>query len=117
MTRMRTRIAPPFTKFYASYKRTLQYLLSMVSGGCENQMTRMKTVLASAVIAAGLGIVPVIAQHTGAGTGTLQHHGRGGMLAHMGAALNLTDSQKAAAKQIFADGRQQAQPVMDQMKQ
>ena len=61
--------------------------------------------------------MPVIAQQTGAASGTVQHHGRRGMLAHMGAALNLTDSQKAAAKQIFADGRQQAQPVMDQVKQ
>ncbi len=80
-------------------------------------MTRMKTVLASAVVAAGLGIVPVIAQQTGVANGTVQHHGRRGMLAHMGAALNLTDAQKATAKQIFADGRQQAQPVMDQVKQ
>jgi len=87
-------------------------------------MTRIKTIAASALLAAGINVLPAGAQQTGTTSGTASGtvagqggHLGGGMLGRAGAALDLTDAQKATAKQLFADSRQQSEPIVTQLRQ
>lgn len=80
-------------------------------------MNIMKTA-AAVVLAAGLITIPLAAQraqHGGSDFAGSWHGKR--LLGHMAAELNLTDAQKAAAKQLMADSKRQAEPVVEQMKQ
>lgn len=73
----------------------------------------IKRTITTAALAVGLATVGIAAQdgHRGRGFG---HHG--GMLGRAGAALNLTDTQKEFAKQLRADTRKQAEPIMAELR-
>ena len=73
----------------------------------------LKKTITTAALAVGLATASFAAAQDGPrGRG---HH-RGGMLARAGAALNLTDTQKEFAKQLHADTRKQAEPIMAELR-
>ncbi|MBC7926360.1 MAG: Spy/CpxP family protein refolding chaperone [Bryobacteraceae bacterium] len=72
---------------------------------------KIKNVVATVLIAAGVTVVPTFAGPGRMASGHGRHMGR------MSAALSLTDAQKANAKQIFEDSKREAQPIAEQMRQ
>lgn len=78
-----------------------------------------RNIFAVAATVVGLAVIPVTAQKAqDSATGEHAKHGRHGrFLGRSAAALNLSDAQKATAKQLFADARQQSEPLMQQLKQ
>src|SRR4051812_28541821 len=80
-------------------------------------MNRIQKMAAGALVAAGISIIPIAAQQAAAGNHAHRSFAGGQMMGRFAAALNLTDAQKETAKQLFADGRQQTQPIVDQLKQ
>ena len=75
----------------------------------------IKKTIATAAIAVGLATAGFAAQDGPRGR-AFGHH-RGDMLTRAGAALDLTDTQKEFAKQLAADTRKQAAPVMKELRQ
>jgi Spy/CpxP family protein refolding chaperone len=75
----------------------------------------IKQTIATAAIAVGLATAGFAAQDGPRGR-AFGHH-RGDMLQRAAATLNLTDTQKEFAKQLAADTRQQAAPVMKELRQ
>jgi periplasmic protein CpxP/Spy len=84
---------------------------------------KLKNTAAALIMATGLAIVPVAAQHTERpANGQRSHHfdrAKFGprMLDRFATALNLNEAQKAAALQSMQDAKKQAEPVAAQMKQ
>jgi Spy/CpxP family protein refolding chaperone len=74
----------------------------------------IKKTITTAAIAVGLATAGFAAQDGRHGRG-FGH--RGGMFERAGAALNLTDTQKEFAKQLAADTRTQAKPIMQELRQ
>ena len=75
----------------------------------------IKKTIAAAAIAVGLATAGFAAQDGPRGR-AFGHH-RGDMLSRAAAALELTDTQKEFGKQLAADTRRQAAPVMKELKQ
>jgi len=76
-------------------------------------------VVAAAALAAGMAVAqtPAPAPQPGQGSTQGKAHPRGMMRRRMMNALNLTDAQKAQAKTIFQQARQNAEPIRQQLKQ
>lgn len=75
----------------------------------------LKKSLAAVAVAAGLAIVPAVAQGPeGRGFGG---HKRGFAGKHMGDALGLTEQQKQFAAQLRQESRQQSEPLVAELRQ
>ncbi len=74
-------------------------------------------ILAVALTAIGLAVVPVAAQKADNAHEGGRKAGHSRFFGRAATALNLTDAQKATAKQLFGDARQQSKPVMQELKQ
>jgi Spy/CpxP family protein refolding chaperone len=78
----------------------------------------IRKTIASAACAALIAGVALAQPHGHMGhMGPMGKSGAAGMEEHLASALNLTDAQKASAKQIHADLMTKAQPLMTKMRQ
>jgi Spy/CpxP family protein refolding chaperone len=64
------------------------------------------------VVIAALAVSPLVAQFRGA-----FHRDPSAIIDHFARVLDLTDTQKQAAKTIFSDAKAQAEPIATQLKQ